>query len=333
MPPPSEIRGSEDGVPRAWIHIGIGAEARASACARMICGKAGSSGGSRSGCGSVRGRVSQWFGRGSRRVGCVHLVARLAHWTRAAEGRPRVRGPALLLPLCSPLGGSPLDGLLAPAHFLAGALRAVALRAGAFLAAARAGAFLAATGAADLPADATAASLVGYAPFTNLGAVAGARTASLNAFTGVMRAFLEALIRIASPVAGFRPMRAARFTLTNLAKPGMETGSPFETTAVTTSVNPSMTEITVFSSTSAWTATAFASSLLFMAPIMADARPVMHIFPGTNADICARTCSDITRNRQIRGRSWPATGDGTGVCAPSAPSTGPSRDRRRRASP
>src|SRR5271168_3379861 len=135
---------------------------------------------------------------------------------------------------------------------------------------------------------------IGYAPFTSFGAVAGARTASLNALTGVMRAFLEALIRMASPVAGLRPMRAARFTLTNLAKPGMETGSPFETTAVTTSVNPSMTETTVFNSTSAWTATAFASSLLFMAPIMADARPPMHIFPGTNADICAQTCSNIT---------------------------------------
>ena len=163
-----------------------------------------------------------------------------------------------------------------------------ALRAGAFLAATRAGAFLAAAGAADLPAAATAASLVGYAPFTSLGAVAGARTASLKAFTGVMRAFLEALMRIASPVAGLRPMRAARFTLTNLAKPGMETGSPLETTAVTTSVNPSMTVITVFSSTSAWTATAFASSLLFMPPIVADARLVMHIFPGTNVDICAQ---------------------------------------------
>ena len=148
---------------------------------------------------------------------------------------------------------------------------------------------MAAAGAADLPAAATAASLVGYAPFTSFGAVAGARTASLNALTGVMRAFLEALIRIASPVAGLRPMRAARFTLTNLAKPGMETGSPLETTAVTTSVNPSMTVITVFSSTSAWTATAFANSLLFMAPIVADARLVMHIFPGTNVDICAQT--------------------------------------------
>ena len=62
-------------------------------------------------------------------------------------------------------------------------------------------------------------------------------------------------------------------TLTNLAKPGMETGSPFETTAVTTSVNPSMTVTTVFNSTSDWTATAFASSRLFMAPIVADAHP------------------------------------------------------------
>ena len=96
----------------------------------------------------------------------------------------------------------------------------MALRAGAFLAAARAGAFLAAAGAADLPAAATAASLVGYAPLTSLGAVAGARTASLNAFTGVMRAFLDALIRMASPVAGFRPIRAARFDLDELGEAG-----------------------------------------------------------------------------------------------------------------
>src|SRR5271170_7936537 len=198
--------------------------------------------------------------------------------------------------LAALLAGARLTAFLAGAR-LAGALRAVALRAGAFLAEARAGAFLAATGAPDLPAAATAASLVGYAPFTSFGAVAGARTASLNAFTGVMCAFLEALIRMASPVAGLRPMRAARFTLTNLAKPGMETGSPFETTAVTTSVNPSMTETTVFNSTSAWTATAFASSLLFMTPIVADARPSMHIYPGTNADICAQTCSMSTRKR------------------------------------
>ena len=65
----------------------------------------------------------------------------------------------------------------------------------------------------------------------------------MNAFTGVMRAFFDALMRMASPVAGLRPMRAGRSTLTNLAKPGMETGSPLDTTAVTTSVNPSRTVI------------------------------------------------------------------------------------------
>ena len=66
----------------------------------------------------------------------------------------------------------------------------------------------AATGAEALPAEATAAASVGpNAPFANFGAFAGARTASLNAFTGVIRAFFDALMRIASPVAGLRPMR------------------------------------------------------------------------------------------------------------------------------
>jgi len=171
---------------------------------------------------------------------------------------------------------------------LSWALSPRASLAAALLAAALAGA-LATAGAADLPAAATAASTVGYAPLTSLGALAGASTASLNAFTGVMRAFFDALMRIASPVAGLRPMRAGRSTLTNLAKPGMETGSPLDTTAVTTSVNPSMTPMTVFNSTSDWTATAFASSLLFMAPIVADAHPVMHIFLGTNVDICGQS--------------------------------------------
>ena len=87
---------------------------------------------------------------------------------------------------------------------------------------------------------------------------------------------------------------AARLTLTNLAKPGMETGSPFETTAVTTSVNPSMTVITVFSSTSDWTATALASSLLFMAPIVADARPSDAHLSGHK---CRFLCPELARTR------------------------------------
>src|SRR5271166_179250 len=118
--------------------------------------------------------------------------------------------------------------------------------------------------AATLPAAFTAASSVGYAPFLSLGAPAGAMTASLKAFTGVILAFFDALIRICSPVAGLRPHRAGLSTLTNLAKPVMATGSPLETTAVTTSVKPSRTEVTVLRSVSVWTATAFASSRLFM---------------------------------------------------------------------
>ena len=72
-------------------------------------------------------------------------------------------------------------------------------------------------------------------------------------------------MRIASPVAGLRPIRAGRLTLTNLANPVMATGSPCDTTGtVTTSVKPSRTLDTVLRSTSACTATALASSLLFM---------------------------------------------------------------------
>src|SRR6516162_5230749 len=77
------------------------------------------------------------------------------------------------------------------AVFRAGALRAVVLRATVFrVGALRAAVFLAgalAGAAAALPAALTASSEVGYAPFASFGAVAGANTASLNAFTGVIR--------------------------------------------------------------------------------------------------------------------------------------------------
>ncbi len=106
---------------------------------------------------------------------------------------------------------------------------------------------------------------MGQTPFMSLGALAGDSTASLNAFTGVIRARVEALMRMVSPVAGLRPIRAARATFANLANPAIATGSPFDTTAVTTSVNPSRTAVTVLKSTSLWTATAFASSRLFIA--------------------------------------------------------------------
>src|ERR1019366_4680598 len=45
---------------------------------------------------------------------------------------------------------------------------------------------------------------------------------------------------------------------------------------------------TVFNSTSAWTATALASSRLFMAPIVAEAHPLMHIFGLWAPIFCAR---------------------------------------------
>ena len=157
------------------------------------------------------------------------------------------------------------------------ALLAVVLRRTAvFLAAAlgrAAGLALATT--TGLPAMRTAASSVGHTPRFSLGAVDGFITASLKALTGVILAFLEALILIASPVAGLRPMRAARLTLTYFAKPETTTGSPCDTTAVTTSVKPSRTATTVLRSTSEWTATALASSRLFIAAYCAEKHSVV----------------------------------------------------------
>src|SRR5882724_1425767 len=119
---------------------------------------------------------------------------------------------------------------------LAGAFRAGALRAGAFF---LAGAFLAA-GAFFLAGAFFAAVFAagGHTPDASLGAADGDITASLKPFRGVMRAFFEALMRMASPVAGLRPMRALESRRTNLANPEITTGSPLAATAVTTSVNP-----------------------------------------------------------------------------------------------
>jgi hypothetical protein len=58
-------------------------------------------------------------------------------------------------------------------------------------------------------------------------------------------------------------MRAGRSTFTNFAKPEIDTGSPFETTAVTTSVNPFITESTSLRSTPVWVATAWTRSRRF----------------------------------------------------------------------
>src|SRR5580704_1692039 len=215
-----------------------------------------------------RQSIRMWIGERPSRQG----LDRIAHTSGLWRPGPN-RNPALRHYLRAVFRA----GALRATVLRAGALRATVLRAGALRAAVfLAGAFAGA--AADFPAPLTASSEVGYAPFASFGALAGASTASLKAFTGVIRAFFDALIRIASPVAGLRPMRAGRSTLTNLAKPVMATGSPFDTTAVTTSVKPSRTETTVFKSTSDWTATALASSRLFMGAIMTDAHPRMHFF-------------------------------------------------------
>jgi hypothetical protein len=89
----------------------------------------------------------------------------------------------------------------------------------------------------------------GHTPRSSLGARLVFTTASLNPLSGVMRAFFDALIRTGSWVCGLRPMRAGRSTLTNFAKPEIDTGSPFETTEVTTSVKPLRTESTSLLST------------------------------------------------------------------------------------
>src|SRR4029078_6779683 len=91
----------------------------------------------------------------------------------------------------------------------------------------RAGAFLAAAFGAG-----------GHTPDASFGAAGGDMTASLKPFSGVIRAFFEALILMASPVAGLRPMRAGESRRTNLAKPEITTGSPLAATAVTALAKP-----------------------------------------------------------------------------------------------
>jgi hypothetical protein len=125
-------------------------------------------------------------------------------------------------------------------------LRAVDFLAVDFFADPAADDFLADDEAADFFAPGGAG---GHAPRSSLGARLVFTTASLNPLSGVMRAFFDALIRTGSWVCGLRPMRAGRSTLTNFAKPEIDTGSPFETTAVTTSVKPFRTESTSLLST------------------------------------------------------------------------------------
>src|ERR687897_220013 len=103
----------------------------------------------------------------------------------------------------------------------------------------------------------------GQTPRSSFGARLVFTTASLKPLSGVMRAFFEALMRTGACVCGLRPMRAGRSTLTNLAKPEIDTGSPFDTTAVTTSVNPLRTLSTSLFSTPVWDDTAWTRSRRF----------------------------------------------------------------------
>ena len=52
-------------------------------------------------------------------------------------------------------------------------------------------------------------------------------TASFSSFAGRKAIFLLALILIASPVAGFRPIRAARFRTWRMPRPVRRILSPF----------------------------------------------------------------------------------------------------------
>jgi hypothetical protein len=142
------------------------------------------------------------------------------------------------------------------AVFLAGAFFAVVFFAVAFLAGAAffAGAFFATVflaGAAFL----AAAFFAGRLPVS---------TASLNALSGVTRTRRDALMRIASPVCGLRPMRAARSTRANLAKPLIATGSPFATVSVTVSTNAWSAASALRLSVSRRSASSATSSLRFM---------------------------------------------------------------------
>jgi hypothetical protein len=143
------------------------------------------------------------------------------------------------------------DPVLRPVDFLAVDFLAVDFLADDFLADDEAADFFAPAGAG------------GHTPRSSLGARLVFTTASLNPLSGVMRAFFDALIRTGSWVCGLRPMRAGRSTLTNLAKPEIDTGSPFETTAVTTSVKPLRTESTSLLSTPLWVDTACTRSRRF----------------------------------------------------------------------
>ena len=92
-----------------------------------------------------------------------------------------------------------------------------------------------------------------------------ATTASLKAFSGVMRAAFFAGTFTGAPVCGLRAMRGPRSTRMNLAKPVSTTGSPPATVSVTVETNSFSTASTSRLSRSVRSAMAAASSRLFNA--------------------------------------------------------------------
>lgn len=78
----------------------------------------------------------------------------------------------------------------------------------------------------------------GHTPLASFGAAEALMTASLNPLRAVILAFLDALTRTGSPVAGLRAIRAGRSTLANFANPEIVTCSPLAATASMTSTVP-----------------------------------------------------------------------------------------------
>jgi hypothetical protein len=103
----------------------------------------------------------------------------------------------------------------------------------------------------------------GQTPRSSVGARLDLITASLKPLRGVIFAFFDPLMRRGWCVCGLRPIRAGRSTLTNFAKPEIETGSPLATTAVTTSVRPLSTASTSSGCSPDCSATALTSSRRF----------------------------------------------------------------------
>lgn len=98
--------------------------------------------------------------------------------------------------------------------------------------------------------------------------------ASLRAFPALKPGTFDALILIASPVLGLRPVRAARLRTENVPKPTKVTVSPFLRALVTASIAESSALPAAAFDKSAESATASISSALFIVII-----PLLYYLP------------------------------------------------------